>query len=474
VTRLLLALTAAAGLAGAAPRWVRVASDGFEVYTSAGEQPARSVLSHLQQGRRVFRDFAPDGRGVPLPVRVYLFATESEFRPYRPADSTGAVFQSGPVRDIIALPYLGRESLRVAMHEFVHLVLSHTAPKLPRWLEEGTAEFYSTLEVTGARVRVGGVIPAHLAALEFAGWLDAGRLARVERNSPEYNETDRVGIFYAESWALTHMLNLAPDYRERMPRFIQGLLDGRPPGQAFQAAFGRPMEAALTDLRGYIGQRRFRVVELDAGPQPEKAPVRVERSADVERALGELSIGAGHLDLAQKLYRKLARAKTESAETEGKLGLLALKLDRDADARSHLRRAIELASRDAEIYFEYAMLVRDSGGGRAEVAENLRRAVTLNPNYAEAHFLLGLMASADKRPLEALEHLKRAAEVLPRQSQFWHAVALAAHEAGEAAEARRAARRARDAAANPREIEMAEAALRLVDPLPPGPKNLLR
>jgi tetratricopeptide (TPR) repeat protein len=471
-----LALTAVAGLAGAAPRWMRVASEGFEVYTSAGEQPARSVLSHLQQGRRVFRDFAPDGGGVPLPVRVYLFAAESEFRPYRPADSTGAVFQSGPVRDIIALPYLGRESLRVAMHEFVHLVLSHSAPKLPRWLEEGTAEFYSTLEVTGARVRVGGVIPAHLAALEFAGWLDAARLARVERDSPEYNETDRVGIFYAESWALTHMLNLAPDYSGRMPRFIQGLLDGRPPGQAFQAAFGRSMEAALTDLRRYTGQRRFRVVELDPGPHAEEAPVRVERiaAAGAERALGELAIGAGHLDLAQKLYRKLARAKTASAETEGKLGLLALKLDRQADARSHLHRAIELASRDAEIYFEYAMLLRDSGGDHAEVTENLRRAVTLNPNYAEAHFLLGTMASAEKRPLDALEHLTRAAEVLPRQSQFWHAVALAAHEAGDPLEARRAARRARDAAANPREIEMAEAALRLVEPPPPRPKNLLR
>ena len=105
------------------------------------------------------------------------------------------------------------------------------------------------------------------------------------------------------------------------------------------------------------------------------------------------------------------------------------------------------------------------------MAENLRRAVALNPNYAEAHFLLGLMASAEKRPLEALEQLKRAAEVLPRQSQFWHALALAAHEAGDPAEARRAARRARDAAANPREIEMAEAAPHLAGPPPPGSRR---
>jgi tetratricopeptide (TPR) repeat protein len=453
-----MALTAAAGLAGGAPRWLRVESGRFEIYTTAGERPARAILNHLELGHRVFRDW-------PLPVRVYLFATENEFRRYRQADSSGGFFQSGPVRDLIALPYRGPESLKVVMHEFIHLVLSHSAPVTPRWLEEGTAEFYSTLHASGTRALVGGTIRAYLIVLNSSRWLDADQLARVERDSPEYNEPSRVGLFYAQSWALTHMLHLAPGYREHMPRYIEQLRGGPRREEAFEAAFGKTLAAALQDLRGYVKSWRFGEMEIEAGPRAEEPAVRIQpiEGADAERALSELALRAGRKDDTEKLYRQLARAKTESPENEARLGLAALTLGRDEEALAHLGRAIQLGGRDAEVYFEYAMLLRDKGGDRAEVAANLGRAVALNPNYAEAHFLLGLMASSEKRPVEALEHFKRAAEILPRQSQFWHALALAAHEAGDATEARRAARRARQSAATPREIEMAEAALRLVE-----------
>lgn len=464
-----------AAMAAAAPRWVRLESDVFEVYATAPEPAARSLLDHLQQGRRVFGGLAAS-RGVPLPVRVFLFAGESEFLPYRPAEPVSGFYQSGPVRDIIALPYRGPESLRVAMHEFVHLVLSHAAPRLPRWFEEGTAEFYSTLRVGGDRLNLGGVIPAHLSALDRFGWLDAAALMRVDRDSPEYNLRGKVGVFYAQSWALVHMLNLAPGYRERMPRFLEGLLDGRLPEAAFQEAFGKPVESALGDLRAWVEARRFPMVELDAGARPFSYPVSVHEAsaAEAAHALIDLAIRTGNLKDAEKTFRRLAREKP-SPETEGRLGLLALKLGRDGEAMERFRRAIELGSRDAETHFEYAMLVRERRGARTEVRESLRRAVSLNPDYAEAHFILGLMDSQDQRVVDAMEHFKRAAAILPRQSQFWHALAMAAREAGDEAEARRAARRARAAASTPQEIEMADAALRLVDapaspPRPPRPE----
>jgi len=66
------------------------------------------------------------------------------------------------------------------------------------------------------------------------------------------------------------------------------------------------------------------------------------------------------------------------------------------------------------------MLVRDTGGARPRVIENLKKAVELNPNYAEANFLLGVMASGDGRHEEAVEYLRRATAILPRQANFWH------------------------------------------------------
>ncbi|MBI4876876.1 MAG: tetratricopeptide repeat protein [Acidobacteria bacterium] len=464
---LILALASAAS---AAPRWIRLHSERFEVFTTAGEPAARSLLEHLDQARRVFAGFAPGDRGVPLPIRVYLFGAESDFAGYRPADSTGGFFQSGPVRDIIALPDRGRENTRVAMHEFVHLVLSHAAPVLPRWFEEGTAEFYSTLRVAGDTVRLGGLIPSRLEALRSEKWLDADAFARIERDSPEYNRRDKANVFYAQSWALTHMLNLAPGWRERMPHYIELLAAGQGRDTAFETAFGKPLAAAFQDLRGYVSARRFRVVDVAAGLELEASPVTVHTvgAEEAERALSELAVQTGRLREAAKAYEAIGRDPAVSAEKEERMGMLALALHRDREALEHLGRAIRLGTRNAETHFEYAMLLRDTGGDSGQVLAHLRQAVELQPNYAEAHFLLGLQAAADKRSSAAILHFQQAVRVLPRQSQFWHALALAAHEAGDEAEARRAARRARDAAAGRREIEMADAALDLVaSPKPP-------
>jgi tetratricopeptide (TPR) repeat protein len=77
--------------------------------------------------------------------------------------------------------------------------------------------------------------------------------------------------------------------------------------------------------------------------------------------------------------------------------------------------------------------------------------------------VLGTMLSAADRLAEAVEHLARAASILPRQAYFWHALALAHQRLGQPEEARRAAYRAARAAVTEQEAEMARAAIRLTD-----------
>ena len=63
-------------------------------------------------------------------------------------------------------------------------------------------------------------------------------LFAVTRDSPEYNESSRQGIFYAESWLLTHYLMAAnnPAYKARFGRFTELLIAGQMPEQAFTNA----------------------------------------------------------------------------------------------------------------------------------------------------------------------------------------------------------------------------------------------
>ena len=260
------------------------------------------------------------------------------------------------------------------------------------------------------------------------------------------------------------MLHTSPAWRGGLNAFFDLLLSGAPPAYAFRDAFGRPFEEAAGDLPRHLRAPALPAVilALDAAAPPSReAAAEALEPSDAELLLADLAFQTGRFALAEAAYRKLA-ASGESARLATRLGALALRLGRKEDARAHLSRAITLGSREAMTYFEYAVLLGEENGRREEIAKNLERAAGLNPNFAEAHFLLGNLELAAGRAREAAERFLRAAEILPRQAVFWHAAALALHETGETDQARRAAFRARDAAADERETEMAEAAIRLV------------
>jgi tetratricopeptide (TPR) repeat protein len=143
------------------------------------------------------------------------------------------------------------------------------------------------------------------------------------------------------------------------------------------------------------------------------------------------------------------------------LALFAMGAGRKDEAMNKFQLAIDLGSTSSTTYFEYAMLLRDSGAPRERVRGLVAEAVGRNPKHAEAHFILGLMAGQDGDHRAAASSFEQAAEVLPGQSYFWHALAMSYHKLGRAEEARRAARRGVETASNAEQRQMALAALRL-------------
>ena len=342
-------------------------------------------------------------------------------------------------------------------------MLNHSSARLPQWLEEGIAEFYSTLEFRSGNLIVGRPVASHLAALRALPWLDAAALSAVRRGSPALDEATRAGIFYAQSWALVHMLNFSERYRNGLPRFAALLADGEPLPEAFQKGFGRSLEDALEDLRAYVKLGRWATADFpfdaaDASPLV-AAPLTGE---DLDSALLALELELGLWDVSEQTLHRLARNRRGGADVETARAKLAMTRGDFTAARRHFEAAIASGGLQASAYFEYAMLLRDTGEDPARSLQLLERAVELNPNHAEAHFLLGQYASSRGRLEEAVQHFERAAQILPRQSSFWHALALACHKTQRSEPALRAARRALEAAATEQEAEMARAALDLV------------
>ncbi|HBY62684.1 MAG TPA: hypothetical protein DEH78_22915, partial [Solibacterales bacterium] len=440
--------------AGAMADWVRVGTPRFEVCTNAGEKTARRVLEGLEEMRAAF----PRQWTRPLPVRVVVFGTEGEYARVRPATSAAAFYQSGPERDFIVSHAQSRELARSLRHEYAHALLQHSSSRIPTWLEEGLAEFYSTYRRTGTTGYVGGAIETHLQKLNTERWLSADRLMRWERGS----EPENIGLYYAQSWALVRMLKLSAPWRERFDEFWQELEGGIAQGAAFRGAFGQDLEGALRELR----------VRLATTPEvlsfAVEAPAAVaERPAEtMPRGAAGWMIAELHLLLGRDresvaLLEELARERAPGVNWAFVRGMWALRQGEGAAALQLLRQAAEESPNDAGVQFEYTMLLRENRAGRAEIRKGLERVVAANADHPEARFLLGVSYADEGRHEEALVHLERAARVLPRQSYFWHALALSYREAGRREDALRAAALARDTARDPDQRKLAEATLAL-------------
>ena len=100
------------------------------------------------------------------------------------------------------------EHYPMVLHEYTHVVINQAGMKLPLWLNEGFAELYSTMKPVHNKILVGRLIPGRMQVAE-AGLVDLRGILDANAQSPAYNEGSRVAIFYAESWALVHMLKFS-------------------------------------------------------------------------------------------------------------------------------------------------------------------------------------------------------------------------------------------------------------------------
>src|SRR5207237_1324438 len=120
----------------------------------------------------------------------------------------------------LSLPHGNGDSraMETVFHEYAHLLLRHNEWFWPMWLKEGMADIYSTFEITGTQaIRIGKPLDLYLRLLYRGPFLPLRDLFAVSRESPEYNERDRQGVFYAESWLLVHYLMVGdnPRYKAR-------------------------------------------------------------------------------------------------------------------------------------------------------------------------------------------------------------------------------------------------------------------
>lgn len=470
MTKLLSALLLSAALpALAQPRWSRLESGRWELYTDAGEKTGSAVLRQLLEMQNIFATVA-----VPLPesappIRILLLKNAKDFTPFRHGENNTGIYQSGVDRDhIVLLDAKGDETIRAARHEFVHLVMNHTSAALPLWLEEGLAEYFSTLQRKGDKVVVGRAPASRLETLGTAGWMDPLQQLAARRDSPLFADAVGTSRFYAQSWALAHVLMQAPGARQQIEQFTGLLRNGVEQTAAFQQAFGRTVEQAVRDARRMVESPPSPTSELSLGAIPQVATFQPREATEIEASIirAEALLAGDRLAAAEALYADAAKRWPDDSRVLAGLGTLALRKSDHTAARQYLERALAAKNPQATTYFEYAMLIRDVRGPEALVVDNLTRAVQQNPSMAEAWYLLGASMLRQSRPADAIDPLKRAVGILPRQSMFWEALGRAYLDNAEKEPARDAAQRAAQTAHTPEQSAMAQGLTRDIEAAP--------
>jgi Flp pilus assembly protein TadD len=461
----LLALLIACGAASTAEdRWLRLQSPHFEVLTNAGAGTGRDVLRRFEQIRHVFESRTGRGSLTPLPVRVFVFRSEPEFHPFQINRNSAGYYQAGQGRDYIAMQTTGPDLYRVVYHEYTHLLLRHAGYKVPVWFNEGTAELFSTSEAGKTEVRVGDLIPSHILTLRDDRMLEIPALTSVGHDSAYYNERGKTGIFYAESWALVHMLNFAPEYRPGLANFIEMILGGEDPVRAFQQAFGKGPTVVLQDLKAYLHNNRFEGVRFRAAKfDVAKVPEETVDNVDTQLALADLLLAIGKVDDARLAYRKLEISHPDSVPVRIALGQFASRTEDYMAARRLFEGAIDGGGNEPQLFYDYAMVLRQLNEPEPAITQNLARAVALDDRFFDAHNFLGYLHLRGERYAEAILHLKRAAELEPGRASVWENLAFAYHRSGDKPKARAAARSGRKVASGPEEAARLDAMIDLIE-----------
>ncbi len=450
----LLCALGAAFPPAAAAEWRRLDSPNFIVIGDAGARDLGRIAAQFESFRETLsRILSARATATAVPTVVIVFPDERAFAPFqgvyqgKPVQSAGS-FHGDRDFNYIAILNDGRPGgMRVIFHEYAHLVISNTSMNLPAWLNEGLAEYYSTFELAreGREATIGRAIESHLRVLARFRPLPLDQLLRVDRTSALYNEGDRRSVFYAQSWALTHMLLLGePPRTGELADFVRRLSEGASDVEAWQAAFDDV--AVQQDLERYLRRqvfrtRRYRFDEKLAAPA---ATAVTMPHAEVQAMLAALYLRQRRYDAAQQLAGEVARTTPGHPHAEAVLARVEIERGDLAAAAKRLGSLgaiddwfvsytagvtlVDLVTRSRDDSTRYVQAAR----AHFEAVQRRREV----PNIF-AHLAMLELSSPTVEPLKAQAYIARARAMAPGRDDYALLDARALAELGQFDTARR-------------------------------------
>jgi tetratricopeptide (TPR) repeat protein len=338
-----------------------------------------------------------------------VFRDDSAMTPFKPRDRgkpmdlVAAYFSPQPDVNYIVMAMGRREfTYRVIFHEYTHLLVNQNVSRLPLWLSEGLADFFSTFDGSeqDGRLIVGRPLE------ERSSWLVGSYSPFPMRQFIDpaamrelYRDRTATSRFYAQSWALVHYLMLGDNgaHRAALGTFMAGLQGGDPAADVFKRVFGEDLSGLDRALVQYIGMMKLPAIQVNQPPVTISADVTPMLEVDAEQLQGDLQVRSGALKEAATHLAKAAASDPMHVATRLSRARSLIAEDKGTEALDVLNAPDIAAHDDFPTVF-----LRAGAEWRArhfESAESAyRRAVALRPDFAFAYYGLTLAQLALGRP----------------------------------------------------------------------------
>lgn len=427
----------------AVEKWTEVRSENFHLVGNAAPEEINQTATKLEQFRAAFTKIFKQYNFVsPIPTTVLVFKDDKSFLQFKPLDANGqpkdfvkGYFLPGTDLNYIALSAEANKlnDFTTIYHEYVHFLINNTLGKnnIPPWLNEGFAEYYEQFKLDkNGKIILGAVNAEHLTLLKKNGLMPLDNFFAVDYYTLQRQPKENMIRFYAQAWALIHFFthHSKGAAKSDLDNFAKLLTIGISPKQAFQQAFKLSNDELEKELKKYVEGKSFETVSITDIDQsiPDRSKIREISEAEALTYLGDLMLHASRVEESNRLLTDALKLNPELSFANTSMGFLKIKQNDFVEARKYLEKGVANDSDNFYAQFGYAYLLSREGmsdfgfviayssATADKMRSSLRKAIELNPDYAESYHLFAFVNYVQNQNLdEGLEMIDKALKIAP-------------------------------------------------------------
>lgn len=344
IPALIRCLAAAIALVAAAPAWAEwyeASSDHFVIYADDKEADLRKFAENLERYHSAMAILTAQNAEKPSPsnrVTIFVVGGQRDMRQLAGGDRYVGGFyipRAGGSRAFVqdfrntkGYPHF---STIILLHEYAHhFLISSSRFPMPRWWNEGAAEFFAaaTFKDDGGLL-IGRAAQHRGAELAYAAPVHVRELLDPELYEKEKNK--RYDAFYGKSWLLYHYLIFSKERLGQLGQYEANLLNGMAPRAAGEAAFG-DLDKLERDVGAYLRGGRFMMLTLGPDKLSTGSPIALRKLPAGEAAMMPIVIRSQRGVNSAEAAKLLTEARAVAAKHPEDPGVLAALAEAEYDA----------------------------------------------------------------------------------------------------------------------------------------------